>query len=225
MLWLTSNNGRAYPISLSNAIHILPHDLIFSLIYKYRIDLAWDIIARFGPMHKDLPPAFFSDWSKVALDESKHFSLLVSRLDALGVSYGTLPVHAALWESAAVTARSLRARLAIIHLVHEARGLDVNPLTIEKFRAAGDADSVETLEVIHHDEITHVTTGHRWLSWICQQEGTDPVQVFRSNVRQFFRGAVKGPFNAEARNQAGMDPSYYEDLSGQPWKGEVIAGG
>jgi hypothetical protein len=31
----------------------------------------------------------------------------------------------------------------IIHMVHEARGLDVNPITIEKFRAAGDLEAVQ----------------------------------------------------------------------------------
>jgi uncharacterized ferritin-like protein (DUF455 family) len=28
-------------------------------------------------------------------------------------------------------------------MVHEARGLDVNPITIEKFRAAGDLEAVQ----------------------------------------------------------------------------------
>lgn len=60
---------------------------------------------------------------------------------------------------------SLKGRLAVIHLVHEARGLDVNPATIEKFRKAGDAESVAILETIHYDEITHVTAGHRWFTW------------------------------------------------------------
>ncbi len=32
----------------------------------------WDIIARFGPRYPNLPPAFFSDFTKMALDESKH---------------------------------------------------------------------------------------------------------------------------------------------------------
>ena len=36
------------------------------------VDLRWDIIARFGPLHPELPPAFFSDFAKMALDESKH---------------------------------------------------------------------------------------------------------------------------------------------------------
>ncbi|KAI1412796.1 DUF455-domain-containing protein [Hypoxylon sp. FL1857] len=204
-------------------------------IEQWAIDLAIDIMVRFASFQttasgednipQPLPRTFFYDWLKVANDEAKHFSLLRARLEELGSHFGALPVHHGLWESATRTSHDLRARISVIALVHEARGLDVNPLTIEKFRNAEDDESVDVLNIIHNDEITHVTTGHRWLTWICQQEGTDPVQVFRSNVQKHFKGAVKGPFNAEARQQAGMDKSYYEDLHGQPWKGELIAGG
>ncbi|EIW73964.1 DUF455-domain-containing protein [Coniophora puteana RWD-64-598 SS2] len=186
-------------------------------IEQWAIDLAWDIMARFGPSHPDIPPAFFSDFARMALDESKHFSLLVSRLAALSPStpYGSLPVHAGLWESATVTSTSLRSRLAIIHLVHEARGLDVNPGTIERFRRSGDKESVATLEVIHTDEVTHVTTGHRWFTWICERDGVDPVSTFREEVRCGWRGDIKGPFNAEARETAGLTREFYEDLHGE----------
>ncbi|KAF9467573.1 hypothetical protein BDZ94DRAFT_1248447 [Collybia nuda] len=187
-------------------------------IEQWAIDLAWNIIARFGPKHPELPPAFFSDFTKMALDESKHFTLLTSRLAELSPStpYGTMPVHASLWESASVTSDSLRARLAIIHLVHEARGLDVNPATIEKFRKAGDLDSVKVMEVIHADEVTHVTSGHRWFTWICEREGNvDPVGAFREEVRKGWRGDVKGPFNAEDREKAGLTREFYEDLKGE----------
>ncbi|KDQ51809.1 hypothetical protein JAAARDRAFT_198874 [Jaapia argillacea MUCL 33604] len=126
-------------------------------IEQWAIDLAWDIIARFGPSHPTLPPSFYSDFTKVALDEAKHFFLLRARLEALSPStpYGSLPVHAGLWESAWVTRGSLLSRLAIIHLVHEARGLDVNPKTIEKFRRAGDRESVDVMDIVHRDEVTH----------------------------------------------------------------------
>ena len=185
----------------------------------------WDIIARYGPSHPDLPPAFFADFTKMALDESKHFSLLTARLAALSPAtpYGSLPVHAGLWESARVTFASLRARLAIIHLVHEARGLDVNPGTIEKFRRAGDAESVTVLETIHCDEVTHVTTGHRWFTWVCAREGVDPVKTFREEVRRGWRGDVKGPFNAVDREKAGLTPDFYEDLKGE-MEGETYGG-
>ncbi|KAI1820843.1 hypothetical protein F4861DRAFT_34819 [Xylaria intraflava] len=205
-------------------------------IEQWAIDLAIDICVRFatfqttattGSVSQTLPRTFYHDWLKVANDEAKHFSLLRARLEELGSHFGALPVHHGLWESATETAHDIRARISVIALVHEARGLDINPLTIEKFRVAGDMESVDVMTIIHNDEITHVTTGHRWLTWICQHEGTDPVQVFRANVRKHFRGAIKGPFNTDARQQAGMDNSYYEDLAGLPsTKGaEVIAGG
>ncbi|KAL0948000.1 hypothetical protein HGRIS_010622 [Hohenbuehelia grisea] len=192
-------------------------------IEQWAIDLAWDIMARFGPLHPDLPPAFFSDFTKMALDEAKHFSLLTTRLSAISPAtpYGTLPVHASLWESAAITSTSLRSRLAIIHLVHEARGLDVNPATIERFRRAGDVDSVSTMEIIHADEVTHVTSGHRWFMWICQKgdgrdgKPVDPVAAFRQEVRRGWRGDIKGPFNAEDREKAGLTPEFYEGLKGE----------
>lgn len=203
-------------------------------IEQWAIDLAIDICVRFATfqtstpdpsLSQDLPRTFYYDWLKVANDEAKHFSLLRARLEELGSSFGALPVHHGLWDSAVMTAHDLQARISVVALVHEARGLDINPMTIEKFRKAKDIDTVEVLTIIHNDEITHVTTGHRWLSWICEQEGTDSVQVFRDNVRKFFWGAVKGPFNAEARLQAGMDPRYYENLDGQDWRAHVIAGG
>ena len=164
----------------------------------------------------------------MALDESKHFSLLTARLAALSPStpYGSLPVHAGLWESAQATFASLRARLAIIHLVHEARGLDINPGTIEKFRRAGDVESVRALETIHHDEVAHVTTGHRWFTWVCARQGVDPVATFRKEVRRGWRGDVKGPFNAVDREKAGLTPAFYESLKGEmQQKGETIGEG
>ena len=36
---------------------------------------------------------------------------------------------------------------------------------------------------------------------------------FKALVRAHFRGALKGPFNEEARRRAGFDPSWYRDLS------------
>lgn len=187
-------------------------------IEQWAIDLAWDIMARFGPSNLDLPPAFFTDFTKMALDESKHFTLLTSRLAELSPStpYGSMPVHASLWESAIATAHSLPARLAIIHLVHEARGLDVNPGTIERFRRAGDKESVGVMEIVHADEVTHVTTGHRWFTWCCiRNGGLDPVKTFREEVSKAWRGQVKGPFNVEDREKAGLTREFYEDLRGE----------
>lgn len=68
-------------------------------------------------------------FEQIAEDEAKHYSLLAQRLVEMGSYFGALPVHHGLWESARETAHSLVSRLCIIHLVHEARGLDVNPVS------------------------------------------------------------------------------------------------
>ncbi|KAK8853153.1 hypothetical protein IAR55_003854 [Kwoniella newhampshirensis] len=186
-------------------------------IEQYAIDLAWDIIARFADIQingERLPNEFFLDWAKVAEDEAKHYTLLARRLVELGSYFGAHTVHAGLWESATQTANSLSARIAIIHLVAEARGIDMNPLTLAKLKAAGDVESSKVLEIIHADEITHVTTGHRWFTWLCQKQGVDPVSTFRKEVYYNFYGKIKGPFNAEDRLKAGLTPDFYEDLAG-----------
>ena len=53
----------------SGALHALAH------IELNAIDLAWDIVARFGP----IPAGFSDDWVQVADDEARHFDML-SRL-------------------------------------------------------------------------------------------------------------------------------------------------
>jgi uncharacterized ferritin-like protein (DUF455 family) len=137
------------PESRVAILHSLAH------IESWAIDLSWDVIARFGAK-RQMPTAFFDDFVAVAKDESRHFSKLAARLEALGSHYGALSAHDGLWNSAAETAGSLEARLVIEHCVHEARGLDVLPATIGKFRNGGDDASADLLEhVIYPEEVTH----------------------------------------------------------------------
>lgn len=185
-------------------LHALAH------IELNAIDLACDIIARFSD--QGLPRAFFDDWVKVADEEALHFTLLHDRLGELGVSYGDLPAHDGLWEAAGNTAHDVLARLAIVPLVLEARGLDVTPAMIKNLRRAQDPESVTVLERIYADEIGHVAIGRRWFEWEATRQGLDPIPTWHRLVRQFYGGALKPPFNRAARDQAGMPPAYYESL-------------
>jgi uncharacterized ferritin-like protein (DUF455 family) len=171
------------------------------------IDLAWDIVARFAS--PDLPREFFDDWVRVGDDEAKHFLLLSGRLEALGAAYGNLPAHDGLWQAAHETRHGLLARLAIVPLVLEARGLDVTPAMIARFDRLGDAESAAALRVIYADEIGHVAAGRRWFEWECARRGVAPVETWRALVRKHFKGALKPPFNDEARSAAGFPIEYY----------------
>ncbi|XP_063781690.1 uncharacterized protein LOC134931848 isoform X2 [Pseudophryne corroboree] len=185
-------------------------------IEQWAIDLSWDIIARFAGFQlqtgEKLPKEFFSDFVKVAADEAKHFCLLEKRLAELGSNFGDLPVHNKLWESASDTAHDLLGRLAIVHMVHEARGLDVHPQTLQRFLAQGDEGSARILEVIYTDEITHVAAGLKWFTYICAKEQRDCLSTFHELVPLYFRGYLKPPFNAEGRKSAGMSEEWYLPL-------------
>ena len=186
-------------------LHALAH------IELNAIDLAWDIIARFGTA--DTPRAFFGDWVTVGEEEAIHFSLLRDRLNELGADYGDLPAHDGLWMAAEETAHDLLARLAIVPLVLEARGLDVTPATIAQFRSAGDEASAAILDRIYRDEIGHVAAGMRWFHHFAETAGLDPKKAWQERVRRHFKGTLKPPFNDAARSDAGFDPEFYRPLS------------
>ena len=174
------------------------------------IDLAWDLLARFA--NRAPPRAFFDDWVAVAAEEAKHFALLAARLEALGAAYGDLPAHDGLWEAAAATSGDLLARLAVVPLVLEARGLDVTPAMIKRLEQAGDRESAAVLEIIYAEEIGHVAAGRRWFEHFCAVSGLAAEPTYHRLVRQYFRGALKPPFNTNARRAAGLSAGFYEPL-------------
>jgi uncharacterized ferritin-like protein (DUF455 family) len=186
-------------------LHALAH------IELNAIDLAWDLLARFPDA--GLPRDFYDDWLAVAAEEAEHFALLAARLEDLGSCYGALPAHDGLWEAAAATAEDVVARLAIVPLVLEARGLDVTPEMIRRLERAGDAASTALLSRIYEDEIGHVAAGARWFDRLCRRRGLDPETTFHDRVRHYFAGALKPPFNLAARDAAGLPAAYYEPLA------------
>ena len=186
-------------------LHALAH------IELNAVDLAWDLVARFADR---MPPrAFFADWTAVAAEEAEHFALLAWRLGELGACYGDLPAHDGLWEAAAATADDPLARLAIVPLVLEARGLDVTPDMADRLARAGDPASAALLARLHRDEIGHVAIGRRWFEALCRARGLAPIETFHDLVRRRFTGGLKPPFNHEARTAAGFPARYYEPLA------------
>lgn len=165
------------------------------------IDLALDMAGRFGA---EMGPSFVSDFLSIAADEAMHFALLDRHLKALGSGYGALPAHDGLWQAAADTAHDVAARLAIVPMVLEARGLDVTPAMIERVRAQGDAAGTRILERILDDEIRHVAAGVKYLNACAKTRGFDPEDLWILLVRRHFRGGLKPPFNDSARSAAGL---------------------
>jgi uncharacterized ferritin-like protein (DUF455 family) len=175
------------------------------------IDLAFDMAGRFGGA---FPPAFVDDWISVGADEAMHFALLDRRLKTLGACYGALPAHDGLWQAAEATAHDALARLAIVPMVLEARGLDVTPSMVASFERAGDPRSAAILGRIYRDEIRHVAAGTRWFTAACESRGFERVGYWHALVERYFHGVVKPPFNDSARDQAGLSREFYEGVAG-----------
>jgi uncharacterized ferritin-like protein (DUF455 family) len=186
-------------------LHALAH------IELNAIDLAWDIVARFaGP---ELPRDFYDDWVTVGAEEALHFDLISRRLAVLGAAYGDLPAHDGLWRAASDTAHDVLARLAIVPLVLEARGLDVTPTMIADLTRIGDGESAAILQRIYDDEIGHVASGSRWFNAIAVARRLEPTGTWQKLVREHFRGSLKKPFNHAARDQAGLPVDFYEPIA------------
>ncbi len=175
------------------------------------VDLHWDVIARFA--HVPMPMGFYDDWVKAADEESKHFNLVCDCLEGLGSHYGALPAHAGMWRAAEDTAHDLMARLAVVPMVLEARGLDVTPGMIDIFRKARDGAAVAALETIYAEEVHHVAYGSKWFHFLCGRADIDPKLAFHDMVRRYFHGNLKPPFNEEKRAEAGLPPDFYWPLA------------
>jgi uncharacterized ferritin-like protein (DUF455 family) len=186
-------------------LHALAH------IELNAIDLGWDIVARF--VHEDLPRAFYDDWVQVALDEAVHFEMLEDLLNRLGAHYGDLPAHDGLWQAAEKTADDIMARLAVVPMTLEARGLDTTPATMDKLARNGDTLTPPALDIIFHDEIKHVAAGVRWFSHMAEKRGQDGETAFHAWMKERYPAGLKPPFNHEARAMAKFPRDWYEKLA------------
>jgi uncharacterized ferritin-like protein (DUF455 family) len=196
------------PDGVAAFFHAIAH-VEFVAIY-----LAWDIIYRF----RGLPDAFYKDWLRVADEEAQHFALIRTHLHTLAnMNYGDLPAHGGLWDHAQDTAHDVLARLALIPRCMEARGLDVTPALIEKFKQLDDAASVALLTRILTDEVGHVERGSYWFKTFCQQQGMEPEAKYKELIGQYYAGGKpKGPFNREMRIIAGFSTAELDWLDTHP---------
>jgi uncharacterized ferritin-like protein (DUF455 family) len=195
---MQSPQGRAV------LLHALAH------IEFNAINLALDAVWRFPSM----PVDFYLDWLKVAAEEAHHFSLLSARLAEFGHAYGDFPAHDGLWEMAQRTRGDVLARMALVPRTLEARGLDASPPIRKRLAQAGDHASAAILDVILRDEIGHVLIGNRWFRFLCENASLDPHAAYERLAEQYHAPKLRGPFNFEARRDAGFDAAELRALAG-----------
>lgn len=189
--------GRRSMVTLEGRamlVHALAH------IEFNALNLALDALWRFPHM----PAEYYADWLRVSKEEAIHFSMLVAHLGVLGYQYGDFPAHDSLWEMVEKTCGDIVARMALVPRTLEARGLDAIPPLRAKLAQAGDLAAAQILDIILRDEIGHVEIGNRWYGYLCQQCGLEPRATYDALALRYEAPVLKGPFNIEARRQAGF---------------------
>ena len=170
------------------------------------INLALDAIWRFPNM----PDQYYEDWLKVAKEESYHFTIVNEHIRSFGFTYGDFPAHNSLWEMVERTKDAVIARMALVPRTMEARGLDAVPMIRDRFKQIKELTAVDILEIILRDEVGHVAIGNHWFNFLCAKEGLSPISAYRDLARKYCAPKLRGPFNLEARRQAGFSE---EELS------------
>lgn len=203
---LLAHRGMQTQEGRAGLLHALAH------IEFNAINLALDAVWRFAGM----PQAFYADWVRVAAEEAHHFSLLVARLAQFGRRYGDFPAHDGLWEMCERTRGDVLARMALVPRTLEARGLDAAPPIRARFAQAGDHESAAILDVILRDEIGHVRIGNRWYRHLCDARGLDPHATYARVAGEYRAPRLRGPFNFDARRDAGFDETELSLLAGPP---------
>lgn len=166
------------------------------------INLALDAAYRF----RGLPSDYYRDWLQVAEEECQHFALLQQQLRQLGYDYGDFPAHGALWELACLSDHDVLARMALLPRMQEARGLDLTPPIMEKFRSINDQGALAVLEVILRDEIGHVAIGDKWFRSLCAERGLPVEATFKTLLADHGQPLPQTPMNTAARLKAGFSP-------------------
>ncbi|MDE1183944.1 ferritin-like domain-containing protein [Paraburkholderia sp.] len=196
--------GMQSPEGRAVLLHALAH------IEFNAINLALDAVWRFSGM----PVDFYGDWLKVAAEEAHHFSLLRARLAEFGHVYGDFAAHDGLWDMCERTRVDVLARMALVPRTLEARGLDASPPIRARLQQAGDHASAAILDVILRDEIGHVLIGNRWFRFLCDQHGHDPHVTYLRLANEYHAPKLRGPFNFDARREAGFDEQELAALAG-----------
>lgn len=155
---------------------------------------------------------FIKDFIKIAEDETFHFSLLEERLHQLNSHFGMFDVHDKLWKNCLNTKENFTARIAVISLVQEPRGLDAGPRLINKLKSMGDETSANIMKKIVEDEVSHVKLGMKWFKIICNLKGiTNYEQNFKRICEEYLTSPIFPPFNDELRKKADMPQNWYKN--------------
>lgn len=153
----------------------------------------------------EAPEQFRQDLWDLTLSESRHLSMCVTEIQALGFNWGDWPVNCGLWQC--VSAKdSLLDRVLIVHRYLEGSGLDAGDTLLRRLAGVDAKGVLNAVKIINTEEIDHVQFGSRWYEKLCVEAGLNPVLDFSERMDKLRLVLPKriNPINRNLRQRSGF---------------------
>lgn len=160
----------------------------------------------------DAPANFRLGVAHILKDEQRHLKLYMERMEALGTSFGDLPVNDHFWRSAPLLDAPLK-WVCAINLTFEQANLDHAPVYAKYFKDVEDDASSELMELIAAEEVDHVGFGAQFLKQ-ATPVGEKSFDVFVDNLT-FHNTADRARgrnFSEDLRRQSGLDEHFIRSM-------------
>lgn len=145
-------------------------------------------------------------------EEQKHFSLYLSRMQELGVSFGDFPLNQFFW-TFMEDISTPEQFYSVISLTFEQANLDFASYYMGLFKELGDEKTFSILKEVYEDEIRHVARGRNEL--LKKVSGPSELwSYYCENLPQNLTPArAKGiVFDDEARKKSGLPEGFIDSL-------------
>lgn len=188
---------------------LLAIEMLAGAIYKF-------------PCLSDEDVALKKSFYSTLQDEQKHFKMYIKRMRDFGVEFGDYPLNDFFWRSMQKV-EDPHQFMSVLALTFESANLDFSRYYAEVFNELGDSETSEIMREIYRDEISHVGIGAHWLNkWRGQKSLWE---YYLSGLPPLLTPArAKGiVFEREAREKAGLDHDFIEQLNNYTDEFEITA--
>ncbi|KAF3363407.1 Uncharacterized protein PHSC3_000016 [Chlamydiales bacterium STE3] len=176
--------------------------------------LAVEIMAYVILAFPDAPKSFRKGVAHVLKEEQGHVKIYMERLQAMGVTFGDLPLYRHFWAHTPYIQSPLH-YVSMMSLTFEMANLDFAPIYGKIFSNVGDKESAALMATILRDEISHVRFGWQWLNnlkdqnqseWEAWEAILDTTLLTPKRAKGFF-------LHPENRFKAGINAEFVEKLN------------
>jgi uncharacterized ferritin-like protein (DUF455 family) len=175
--------------------------------------LAMEIMALVLLLFPEAPKSFRMGIAKTIIEEQKHMSLYLKRMEQLNVSFGEIPVNDFFWNCLSKM-KSPFDFVTKMSMTFEQANIDYSLYYKDLMIKINDYETANILETVYQEEIGHVKHGVTWFNRWRDHSETEWESYVNSLELPLNPARAKGLiFDMAARKSAGLSDEYIMELS------------